>query len=154
MRWLSRLKALFTKKTWGGKDYRFKSPIGKLLTAKKADIEIKTKDGDKKITLHHLTFIETFEVEAQVMEVKKAMEEKGFDIEIVQAASRTMRLQCLIFLSCYVKNERLFADPIQVADILDPQEQARIFVAYGEAFILTDEERGNWWRERTQASPA
>ncbi len=128
----------------------YRSPLERI-SGREIESEIETKNGKQKVTLSHLTFIEMFDVENQVKEVMRGLEEKKNDPGVIVSASRSVRLQMLLFFAVRVNGKRVFTDPLEVADILEPMQQISLYKIYSEAFMLTEEERGNWWRDKTQA---
>jgi hypothetical protein len=138
---------LFEKKV---KVAPYRSPMERI-NGREVKAEIDIKGGEKKITLAHLSFLESFEVENQVKAVTRGLEERKNDPGAIVAASRTVRLQMLLFYAVRLDGKQVFSDPLEVADVLTPEQQIGLYKVYAEAFMLSEEERGNWWRDKTQA---
>jgi hypothetical protein len=145
------LTSLFRGKGAGPNQPLFhKAPESKLLR-KEVETDISVPGGGAgKITLKNLSYPETIEVEAQVFEIMTALESKNFDKEVIELATKNIRVYMVLLFACYVGGKRLFETPEEVGRLMDIKQQTEAFIAYGDAFVLTEKERGNWWRERIQ----
>ena len=126
------------------------TPFQKLFV-KETTTTLKIGNDEIEVIQRHLTFPEQFDLENQVNAVTRELEARKNDPQVIVAASRAVRLEYMIFLSTYRKNgEKLFKDAMEVSDVLLPEHQFQLLKSYTDAFMLSEEERLNWWRDKTR----